>query len=396
MNLGAVAVIDPPPFPHDDDVTVQSPEPGPLTVFASSGASIVDRSRDRPRTAPEAAKTSARGVSARGIIEKLRAQVHAIERQPAQFQHPARRSNWTLGADDIDAMLGEGLSLSGVHEIKPATWSVTSVDGGPAASSAAHLALTASSSAAANAAAIGFALRLAVRRISCLSRDQAAQASGRLANGTLSRALTVGPDLNQQSGFLKPPAFSEQHGQLEETGLIVWCWQTAIAADRGRLYGPGLADLGLDPSRLLIIETARAADTLWALEEALRSQSAILVAGTVGTVGLTEARRLSLASESSATPCLLVTGATQPETPAAASRWRIGPMAPPRQHRAESFKVAVKLERWRSAGPLKHDKPPFALEWCDEAHRFRSLANVADRVSENIAKRPARRLPVTR
>src|SRR5208282_6745097 len=39
----------------------------------------------------------------------------------------------------------------------------------------------------------------------------------------------------------------------------------------GRLYGHGLSTLGLDPARLILVETAQRRDTLWALEEALRS-----------------------------------------------------------------------------------------------------------------------------
>ena len=348
-----------PPLPHDDVTARTPPEACPRTGLALSGASIADRSRASPRTAPDTARKKTRRLIEKGVIETLRAEVRAIERHPAQFcgQGNQNGSSWTLGADDVDAMLGEGLSPSGLHEIKPAA----SVGG----------------SAPASAAAIGFALRLAVRRIVGLSQGRTASADPR--------------DSGRDGTAGLPNSSGSPNSGVSKTGLIVWCWQAAIAADTGRLYGPGLADLGLDPSRLLIVETARAADTLWALEEALRSRAAILVAGVIGATGLTEARRLSLASESFATPCLLMTGANQPETPAAASRWRVGLVAPPARRTGESFKVTAVIERWRSAASLKaahlkNDNPPFALEWCDEAHRFRSLADVADRVPNPARK----------
>ena len=41
----------------------------------------------------------------------------------------------------------------------------------------------------------------------------------------------------------------------------------------GRLHGHGLGALGLDPARLILVETAHRRDTLWAMEEALRSRA---------------------------------------------------------------------------------------------------------------------------
>ena len=54
------------------------------------------------------------------------------------------------------------------------------------------------------------------------------------------------------------------------TGRVLWI---ARAAGRhgGRPHGPGLAALGVDPSRLLWLAGGPRADRLWAFEEALRT-----------------------------------------------------------------------------------------------------------------------------
>ncbi len=78
------------------------------------------------------------------------------------------------------------------------------------------------------------------------------------------------------------------------------------------------------PQQLLIVETAKPTETLWAMEEGLKSHALGAVIGCLQEVALTPARRLSLAAKAYATPCLLVTDARSPSAGATASRWRIG------------------------------------------------------------------------
>ena len=104
-------------------------------------------------------------------------------------------------------------------------------------------------------------------------------------------------------------------------------------------YGHGLAGLGLDPGRLLILEVENDADAYRAVEEALRSQGLRAVAGLVDAgLPLKQSRRLHLAGEA-ASRLLLVLRPPQAENPnMAATRWRIGsgaaPAGPLRLHRA--------------------------------------------------------------
>ncbi len=54
-----------------------------------------------------------------------------------------------------------------------------------------------------------------------------------------------------------------------ETRPVIWCQPEEGTRERGRLYGPGLAVRGLDPSWLIFVNGRREKETLWAMEEAL-------------------------------------------------------------------------------------------------------------------------------
>jgi protein ImuA len=89
-------------------------------------------------------------------------------------------------------------------------------------------------------------------------------------------------------------------------------------------YAPGLASLGLDAARLILVRAPRPVDALWAAEEALRSPAiaAVLLVGTAPD--LTAARRLQLAAEAGGGIGLLLReGDGEAEPGAALTRWRI-------------------------------------------------------------------------
>jgi protein ImuA len=162
---------------------------------------------------------------------------------------------------------------------------------------------------------------------------------------------------------------------------ILWCWPERWRYEMGHLYGAGLERLGLDPRALLIVETARKADALWALEEGLKSASLALAVGVLDDVALTPARRLALAAAEGATPCLLLTSARAAATGATATRWRIGP-APGAPHPFDgkapgNARSHVALERSRGTKP--GPETSHMLEWSDETHCFRMAADVAHR-----------------
>lgn len=108
----------------------------------------------------------------------------------------------------------------------------------------------------------------------------------------------------------------------QETGRwALWCGRAE------RLYGPGLAQAGLDPARLVAVRAHRDEDALQVMEEALRCRDLAGVVAEVDALGLAQSRRLQLAAEAGAIGFLLGAperaGGTGPGASAAVTRWRI-------------------------------------------------------------------------
>lgn len=121
------------------------------------------------------------------------------------------------------------------------------------------------------------------------------------------------------------------------------------------LYAPGLAALGVDLRRLLLVAARRDAEVCWALEEALRSRALGAVVGEVGAVTLTATRRLQLAAEQAGIPCFLLrrwrTGELaaqhRAQPIAAATRWRVALLADAMQEKLEPARMTRRVELWR-------------------------------------------------
>ena len=144
--------------------------------------------------------------------------------------------------------------------------------------------------------------------------------------------------------------------------------------DHGCLHGHGLRVLGLDPSRVVLVETARRKDTLWALEEALRSRTPAAVAGAVDKLDLKSSQRLHLAAADGGLPLFLMRPSLTLESSAAATRWRIG-TAEAARDRFGLFARArwrLALERCRNGRPGE-----WVVEYDHVAHRFSLVAALA-------------------
>jgi protein ImuA len=176
----------------------------------------------------------------------------------------------------------------------------------------------------------------------------------------------------------------------QRTGPAFLAVTRRALADFGRPYGRGLSQAGLDPNRLILIETSSDKDALWALEEVLGSDARpCVVAGAIeAPLSLTESRRLNLAAARCGTP-LLVLGAPgqtgrqtgtqtgrQTGTSAAATRWRIA-AAPAGRDRFR----ALAQPRWRIAlERCRHGRAgEWLIEWDHAAYCFRLAQGVADR-----------------
>jgi protein ImuA len=143
----------------------------------------------------------------------------------------------------------------------------------------------------------------------------------------------------------------------------------------GRLHGRGFRTLGLDPGHLILVETAHRRDTLWAMEEALRSRVPLAVAGLIDKLDLKLSQRLQLAAVDAGLPLLLLRPASTLESSAAATRWRIGTAKAARDRFGLIARVRwhLTLERCRNGRPGE-----WMVEYDHVAHRFSLAAALAD------------------
>jgi len=170
---------------------------------------------------------------------------------------------------------------------------------------------------------------------------------------------------------------------------ILWVRQDAAEQLSGALHAPGLAALGLDPARILLVRARDAPAVLRAGLDAARSGAlgAVLIEpwGESRHLDMTATRRLALAA--STTPVLLLrAGAPMPS--AAATRWRIR-AAPsrPRLARAPGAVLHVELLRHRQGIPGR----AWLLEWDDEQREFRTAQDAGDAFSASRGRAPVAR-----
>ncbi len=206
---------------------------------------------------------------------------------------------------------------------------------------------------------------------------------GGLGRGALHEVVAAAPgDAAAASGFALALA-----ARFARKGTIVWIVEDAARAEHGAPYAPGLAAHGIDPGRLIVVATATAQDSLWAMEEALKAQASAVVADLwrVKAYDLVASRRLVLAAQKGATPGILVAagapGLAARLSSAAETRFEIAAAPGPALASAGASSGArlplpgraawaVRLARIR-AGPAAHDPDRFwPLVWNHEEAWF--------------------------
>jgi len=80
---------------------------------------------------------------------------------------------------------------------------------------------------------------------------------------------------------------------IKNGGLCLW-----IGNER-KIFPSGLKHFGLEPDRVVFINTSKKQDLLWIIEEALKCDALTAVIGELKELGFTESRRLQLAVENS-------------------------------------------------------------------------------------------------
>ena len=187
--------------------------------------------------------------------------------------------------------------------------------------------------------------------------------------------VRVGRSGTGLDAFMQPHAPPSQGERERGKRPLFFVMPRYGLSPHGRLHGHGLGALGLDPARLILVETAHRRDTLWAMEEALRSRAPQAVAGMIDKLELKLSQRLQLAAVDAGLPLLLLRPASTLELSAAATRWRIGTAKAARDRFGLIARARwhLTLERCRNGRPGE-----WMVEYDHVAHRFSLVAALAD------------------
>jgi len=173
----------------------------------------------------------------------------------------------------------------------------------------------------------------------------------------------------------------------QRKGLVLWPLLKTTDTLFGAPYAPGLARMGLDPGRVLIVRCRTRQEILWVMEEGAKLGGLAAILGTrPERMDLTASRRLKLAAAPSHTPILLLRTTQDTNPSAALTRWRIAPALTAQNEIAPSAitRWSVVLEEARG-GRSGH----WIMEWDHVALRFRLAADVSDRAAPQARRRIA-------
>jgi hypothetical protein len=142
---------------------------------------------------------------------------------------------------------------------------------------------------------------------------------------------------------------------------------------RSGLYGPGLARLGLDTGRLILVEATRPADRLWAFEEALRTPGLAGAVAELDRIDPKAARRLQLAAEAGGTTGIVLQTGNRAAIAGAMTGWSVAalPGAPDRN----GFPRGFAAPRWRLA--LQRSRIGHTGQWDVEARHDAATDRIA-------------------
>jgi len=170
--------------------------------------------------------------------------------------------------------------------------------------------------------------------------------------------------------------------------VLMWVREDHSERHDGRVYPPGLAELGIDPTRLILICARDTKGLIEAARDAVHCDGigAVMVEAQdrAIAVDLTATRRLALAAERSNVTIVLVRLSDEPGSSVARTRWRVAsaPSMPLEGDAPGHPSFAVELVRDRGG------TPPFAvrLEWDRDQMAFRQTP-----LSGDMAAVPAER-----
>lgn len=150
--------------------------------------------------------------------------------------------------------------------------------------------------------------------------------AGLIGRGALSEVLPARPsDAPAAAAFAL--ALALRAWAARGSSALVWIVEDFSAREYGPPYGRGLMAAGADLSRLALVRTRRPRETLWAMEEALKSPAcAVVVAESFLSprqYGLSASRRLLLAARRGGALGFLVAQGGDAQRFSSAAEWRV-------------------------------------------------------------------------
>lgn len=186
-------------------------------------------------------------------------------------------------------------------------------------------------------------------------------------------------DVPQVAGFIFA-LLQRLPAERRRRGPVVWCQTMFNAREYGRIYAPGLLGSGLSPEHFLFVTVPKERDLALVLEECVRVPRVAAVVGEGPAPDFTASRRLTLAAQESHVPCLILNTSDEIRASAAATRWRIAPIAgPPDPLDPDGPGLAawsVTLARARGANAALNPTiaTPIETAWNHETHTFHLAA----------------------
>jgi protein ImuA len=178
--------------------------------------------------------------------------------------------------------------------------------------------------------------------------------------------------------------------RLAKQRTLLWVRQDFVEREAGILSMSGLAELGLDPRRLVLVRATDAEAALRVAADGLACDALGAVVldlwGEVRTFDLVASRKLTMAAQTSGVPCVMLRTSALPEVSTAETRWIIrAARSPPVPEWSAWGSPVLDAELVRN----RHGQTgQWIMEWnCDEC-LFREPAAYSQPVVAAPADRP--------
>ncbi len=173
--------------------------------------------------------------------------------------------------------------------------------------------------------------------------------------------------------------------RLPRSGPVIWCQTAFNAREYGRLYPPAFVHGPLGAERFIFVQARREKELSVILEECVRVARVAAVVGEGPAPDFTRSRRLTLAAQESRVPCLILNTSGDVGASAAATRWRVAPIAgPPREDDPQgpgqpAWSLTLARARGGDAAANPTLATPLDLFWNDATHTFNLVSAIRTR-----------------